>query len=480
MKRLVKISIFIFSFFVFWLVAKVEIKADTFEWWNYNYTHMNDFIDNIGKISKEEIVVAVIDSGFDANHSWFEGRFVGGATCDYSSCIDGGYHIESTDVLNYTYDSHGTHVAGIIAKGTTKNVKILPIMVLPETIPQIPLLKVGPQLNLKVVIDYIIQKKNEGLNIKAINFSLGLYNKKNVVDEIYIENYVKTPIKKAYDAGILFVAGAGNDFGDANYALSGYAPETILVGAYNILGQQSYYSNTGERIDFMAPGTDIVSAALGTKYGVISYPGTSMAAPHITAKIALMYSMCPNCSMETIKQTMVDASVEMGINANCLPYVNAIDPPEGVETPTNNGTWYEYGSSCGHGWIDMNKAYDILKEITFRDIKVISRGKGTVTLGNNFNFANDALLFEPDTYATLYSKFLRPDKRNTYAPIGGDMAFSLHYSRAKKLKWIKIKIGKKVKKKITGKELEEIISKRYYVLENITEDITIEFKFKIF
>ena len=66
------------------------------------------------------VTVAVLDTGIDVDHSWFSGRI------DKRS-INMAVDKEASDYDDVT--GHGTHVSGIITKGTTDNVKIMTVRI---------------------------------------------------------------------------------------------------------------------------------------------------------------------------------------------------------------------------------------------------------------------------------------------------------------------------------------------------------------
>ncbi|MBW2027999.1 MAG: S8 family serine peptidase [Deltaproteobacteria bacterium] len=117
----------------------------------------------------------------------------------------------------------------------------------------------------------------------------------------------------AADGGAADGGAADGGAADGGYAgLSRYAvmyparyPEVIAVGASTPYGELASFSNSDEMLDVTAPGVDILSTAIASKkkkrgaFGICS--GTSMAAPHVTATVAMMLAMDPGLSTEEIR-----------------------------------------------------------------------------------------------------------------------------------------------------------------------------------
>jgi len=89
----------------------------------------------------------------------------------------------------------------------------------------------------------------------------------------------------------------------------------IAVGASTPFGDLASFSNTGEKIDILAPGDKIISAdvtngKIFNGYGYCS--GTSQAAAHVTASIALMLALDASLTPEDLKNILVDTSAPGG------------------------------------------------------------------------------------------------------------------------------------------------------------------------
>jgi hypothetical protein len=97
---------------------------------------------------------------------------------------------------------------------------------------------------------------------------------------------VKDEIEKLSNEGVVLVAAAGNDGPAADPAYPAAYPQVIAVTAVTKDRLNYRYANRGDHIDVAAPGVDIWTAVPGARQGFHS--GTSFAAPHVTAIVALL------------------------------------------------------------------------------------------------------------------------------------------------------------------------------------------------
>lgn len=237
-----------------------------------------------------KIKVGVIDSGIELNHP------------DLVDNIKGGFNtIKHGDSYNDDY-GHGTHVAGIIAAnnntigvvGVAPQVELYAIKILDSN-------GNGYLSDLIEGIDWSIKKK-----LQVINMSFSLVDSQTLHDAII----------KAYQAGIVEIAAAGNSYSNPVGYPAAY-PEVISVSSTDENDQLSIFSSTG-KVDIAAPGSNIYSTYKGSFYATES--GTSMSAPHITGAVAVLLSV-PNkvdinrdgiISSEEVKQRLQLTATDLG------------------------------------------------------------------------------------------------------------------------------------------------------------------------
>ena len=126
-------------------------------------------------------------------------------------------------------------------------------------------------------------------------------------------NVLDEAIAASIEAGVIYVAAAGNDGQDAANYSPAHVDEVITVGAYNQNDGFASFSNHGPTVDILAPGEDIVSLShipSETKETVsILASGTSHAAPHVTGVIVRYLGQYPNATASEVSEAIVSAAV---------------------------------------------------------------------------------------------------------------------------------------------------------------------------
>jgi subtilisin family serine protease len=189
------------------------------------------------------------------------------------------------DTGNGSWVGHGTHVAGIIASVTNNNsgisgicwtCKIMPLKVINQ-------FGFGFDSDIVNAIDYAVAN-----GAKVINMSLGGPGYSEILDEA---------IEDAFNAGVSVISASGNDAASASDSYPGGSKKSISVGSNNWLNQISGFSNTGQRLDLVAPGETILSTYRNVSSGCVGAGyyacllGTSMASPHVAGVAALLYDI---------------------------------------------------------------------------------------------------------------------------------------------------------------------------------------------
>lgn len=214
------------------------------------------------------------------------------------------YHNDKTIFDNS--DNHGTHTAGTIgAKGNNAKgvIGVAPYV----TIISAKFLQgSGSIANGIKATDYITDLKlRHNLNVGATSNSWG-WSGGGFVQGMY------DAIDRARQAGILFVAAAGNDAADndvAKFYPSSMTNDNVIsvasITSSDLLSSFSCYGLT--TVDLGAPGSGIWSTLPGASnsstYG--SYSGTSMATPHVSGAVALYKAIYPAATYQQVKNAIL-------------------------------------------------------------------------------------------------------------------------------------------------------------------------------
>lgn len=294
-------------------VGKVWSFADA----SQNGVSVNAAYQLHGTSATETVIVAVVDTGIDANHEdlkevvWVNEKEIPGNGIDDDN---NGYVDDVNGINTLVRDSqghatgnnrdthsHGTHVSGTIGAkqnngkgiaGIASNVKIIGIRSVPNN---------SDETDVDIAESFIYAAKN---GAKIINCSFGKSSNegKNLIPETlkYIQdNY-----------GVLVIAAAGNSSEDIDrrptYPASHPNENLLIVASTASSGSMSGFSNYGKNsVDVAAPGSNIYSTTPGNRYASMS--GTSMASPTTAGVAAEVLSHYPNLTPVQLKKVLMDS-----------------------------------------------------------------------------------------------------------------------------------------------------------------------------
>ncbi|MFU7560472.1 S8 family serine peptidase [Roseiconus sp. JC912] len=259
----------------------------------------------------DQVVIAVIDSGLQLDHPdivdnlWVNPGEIPGDGIDndnngYVDDINGidafGGDVDPSDTVG-----HGTHVAGTISATGNNNLGVTGVNWNAKIMP----LQVGDTTGLSSAaiieaIDYAtMMRRDHGINIKVSNNSYGGYFP-SFAEQLAVQAHT--------NAGILFVAAAGNDGLNIDqlpsYPASYPAAGVVSVAATDDDDQLAFFSNYGVgNVDLAAPGVNILSLGLNSTY--VYNSGTSMASPHVAGVAALLAGYSPTASVQDLKDALM-------------------------------------------------------------------------------------------------------------------------------------------------------------------------------
>lgn len=280
------------------------------EQWALKKVRAQDAWTRAGNKGSHNVLVAVIDTGADYNHESLKPNMVPGH--DFKD--------NTEDPMDQTQEGgnpgHGTHCSGIIGgtglvdggiEGISPEVSIMPLRFL------------GPDgsgdLDSAIkAIDYAIAHK-----VQVISASWGA-----TVETSQAQPLIDA-VKRAADAGVIFVAAAANDGAD-NDSTSVYpanAPGVaISVAASDASDAKPSWSNFGRSLVHLAsPGDGIVSTLPKNQYGPLS--GTSMATPLVSGLVAFLKAQDADLTGAQVRALLQLTGAKVDIETACNCRVDA-------------------------------------------------------------------------------------------------------------------------------------------------------------
>ena len=235
--------------------------------------------------NNRQIVVAVIDTGVEASHPFFQ--------MNNGSCriIQGIREYDNTPFLNM---EHGTHIAGIIAANTPDNVRIL----------SLNFAYYDDHLNKNMgFISNLIFEINSAVSHGAEIISLSMSKELDGTTNSY---FLEQAIINAISKNVIVVVAAGNDRDNVANHIPQSFESVITVSATNFRSTPwnaiDGGTNYGSLVDISAPGENIYSTVPNNDYGLLT--GTSMAAPFVSAAAAILKTLRPSLNCDQVCQIL--------------------------------------------------------------------------------------------------------------------------------------------------------------------------------
>ncbi len=262
-----------------------------------------------------EVVVGVIDTGFDYTHSDLASNMWVNPLEIPDNNLDDDGNGKTNDIFGWNFytgttnvdnnaQSHGTHVAGTVAAvgfnslgviGVVPRAKIIACRVADES---------GNSSSslCDAALEYLTALRNRGEHVVACNTSMGGTSGGYSLGGSVFDQY-------ACESGIVSAHSSGNDyFNEANNPLRDpWTPFILYVANSTKTDTRWASSNVGfSWCDLAAPGESILSTMPGNAWGYKT--GTSMSSPHVAGAAAMVASANPSLNAVQVMHIITNST----------------------------------------------------------------------------------------------------------------------------------------------------------------------------
>lgn len=272
-----------------------------------------------GHIDGHGVTTAVLDTGISP-HPDLKGRIVA-----FGDMLYGKKRM-------YDDNSHGTHVAGIIAGSGGLSSGLYAGIAPASQIVAVKVLDQKGEGKIRFLIEGIkaILRNRDKWQIRIVNISIGTLPHQGDEEEMELMRWVD----RLWDEGLVVVTAAGN-FGprSGTVTIPGISKKVITVGASDDGNQKDRYGKVGTNYsgrgptaecvckpDLVAPRSYIRSCnGFSQKKNQKAYSvksGTSMSAPVVSGAVALLLSKYPDMKNVEVKLRLLMSADDMGKDPN--------------------------------------------------------------------------------------------------------------------------------------------------------------------
>ena len=243
------------------------------------------------------IRIAIIDTGVAADHP--------------DLLVSGHTTVVENTYSSFDENGHGTRIAGVI--GSQLDGTGVKGMAPSAELYSVKAFNAQGQGNYSDIIAAIDWSIEQGMNIINLSFTGKAYSQA-----------MQEAIDRAWDAGMLIIAAAGNSGVNETVYPAAYS-KVISVGAIDREGTRASFSNYGANLDLMAPGSLIYTTSLNASYATAS--GTSVAAAFVSGSAAAVWSANPQWNAREIRAAILQSARYAG---DAEHYGYGIINPEGA------------------------------------------------------------------------------------------------------------------------------------------------------
>jgi subtilisin family serine protease len=277
------------------------------EQWNLHGTgeHGTDWIAAYERLQQhadildlQPVTVAVLDSGIDTDNPDLQESINFDLSCSVIDTQKPCGDIEETT-------GHGTGVAGQIVGETNNEYAVAGSLPISDSLVMIKFYgKNGPYINYSDLYAALQYLNTISTTVSVANISME--GNPDVSGNLIMRiNELITQMTERQQ--VIFVASTGNQ-NENRVAYPALLPEVIAVGSSDETGGRAFFSNYGEALDILAPGTNVVGLSHILESD-IRY-GTSSSAPQVTQAVVLIKAFRPNATFSEVSALLQAASGE--------------------------------------------------------------------------------------------------------------------------------------------------------------------------
>jgi subtilisin family serine protease len=242
--------------------------------------------------------VGLIDSGVDMEHPEIRGSVLG-----YLDAVDG----------LATPHAHGTSMAtAMVAHGELQGIAPAARLIVARAFggPQATSAN-GKSFQILTALEWVVQQRAKVVNLSFAGPQDRLLSK---------------ALAGAKERGVITVGAAGNGGSRSAPLYPGADPSVIAVTATDADDKVFSDANRGSYIAVAAPGVDVLTAEPGGRYAFTS--GTSIAAAHVTALVALLLEKQPELDTDSARRVLAESAIDLGSRGRDPTFgAGRIDPP---------------------------------------------------------------------------------------------------------------------------------------------------------
>ncbi|HKY77355.1 MAG TPA: S8 family serine peptidase, partial [Acidimicrobiia bacterium] len=298
----------------------------------------------------EDAVVAVLDSGIDAQHPDLAGRLVAGR------------NVVARNDDTADRGGHGTTMAGILGAVTNNGLGIAGVAWAAKIMP-VKVTKPSGVATDGDVAAGIVWAADHGADVISISLSAPIKN----------NDVMQDAVDYATARDVLVVAAAGNHGSDVP-EYPGASRGVVAVGATDASGHRTAFSNFGRWVDVNAPGVGLVTTKPGSR-DFTTVSGTSAATALVAGVAVLLRTAHPRAGQADIADRLRRSAFGRGpVGAEGIDASGVIDAAGALRLPARSspsgparsgylivgtqGNVDAFGdtSHCGDAWGDLGRA----------------------------------------------------------------------------------------------------------------------------